>query len=227
MRVLIAFGVGMAVGAVSAWMYLTEKYKHLMDGVEMVDGSDIDEEVVLQGNVKSNTDYNNATKSYTTSITLEEQEVEKIEPKKEATPSSIIRKVAQKVDYNKAAEIATDVALAAIDPSEKECPQDSSASKPYKISPTEFDDEKQFYDKISLVYFLGDGVLALHPDEVLREDEGEKDTIDDVEGTVGLENLKAFGEYEPGMLYVRNEEFGADYRIELKYGKYSNGVHMK
>ena len=219
MRVLIAFGVGMAVGAVSAWMYLAEKYKHLMDDVETLDGEDIEKEVVLNEEM---------TGSYKATGSLnKEVEVEKIEPKKEATPSSIIRKVAQKVDYNKAAEIATDVALAAVDPSGRECPQDSSASKPYKISPTEFDDEKQYYDKISLVYFLGDGVLAMHPDEVVREDEGEKDIIDDVEGTVGLENLKAFGEYEPGMLYVRNEDFGADYRIELKYGKYSNGVHMK
>lgn len=219
MRVLIAFGVGMAVGAVSAWMYLAEKYKHLMDDVETLDGEDIEKEVVLNEEM---------TGSYKATSSLnKEVEVEKIEPKKEATPSSIIRKVAQKVDYNKAAEIATDVALAAVDPSGRECPQDSSASKPYKISPTEFDDEKQYYDKISLVYFLGDGVLAMHPDEVVREDEGEKDIIDDVEGTVGLENLKAFGEYEPGMLYVRNEDFGADYRIELKYGKYSNGVHMK
>lgn len=219
MRVLIAFGVGMAVGAVSAWMYLAEKYKHLMDDVETLDGEDIEKEVVLNEEM---------TGSYKATGSLnKEVEVEKIEPKKEATPSSIIRKVAQKVDYNKAAEIATDVAIAAVDPSGRECPQDSSASKPYKISPTEFDDEKQYYDKISLVYFLGDGVLAMHPDEVVREDEGEKDIIDDVEGTVGLENLKAFGEYEPGMLYVRNEDFGADYRIELKYGKYSNGVHMK
>ena len=219
MRVIIAFGVGMAVGAVSAWMYLAEKYKHLMDDVEMVDGSDIDEEIVLNEEM---------TNSYKTPSSLDKEvEVEKIEPKKEATPSSIIRKVAQKVDYNKAAEIATDVALAAVDPSGRECPQDSTTEKPYKISPTEFDDEKQFYDKISLVYFLGDEVLAMHPDEVINEDEGEKEVIDDIDGTVGRENLKAFGEYEPGMLYVRNEELGADYRIELKYGKYSNGVHMK
>lgn len=223
MRVLIAFGMGMAVGAVSAWMYLTEKYKHLMDNVEIVDGSDIEEEEVALNEEMTNSYKAKESK---------EVEVGKIEPKKEATPSSIIRKVAQKVDYSSAAVAFGGESLktaidSIVNPPEKECPQDSSASKPYKISPTEFDDEKQFYDKISLVYFLEDGVLALHPDEVVNEDEGEKDTIDDIDGTIGRENLKSFGEYEPGMLYVRNEEFGADYRIELKYGKYSNGVHMK
>ena len=212
MRTVLAFGAGLVVGAVSAWLYLSEKYKGLLEGDETIDSSD--EEVVT---------------GETIAKTYKSTAEEKTDSNKEVTPSSIIRKVAQKVDYNKAAEIASGVATAALDPSRREYPQDSGGfeAKPYKISPTEFSDEKQFYDKISLVYYLGDEVLVLHPDERLDEDAGESAIIEDVDGRIGKENLKYFGEYEPGMLYVRNESLGADYSIELNYGKYSNGIHMK
>lgn len=215
MRTLLAFGAGLVVGAVSSWLYLSEKYKELLVGE---DDNEISEEDVSKSE--------EIIESY--KIANNDKVEEKIEPKKEATPSSIIRKVAQKVDYNKAAEMATDAILSGVTTG-REWPQDSGGfeAKPYKIGPTQFADEMQFYDKISLVYYVGDDVLTLHPDERIDENAGESIIIDDIDERIGKENLKHFGEYEPGMLYVRNESLGADYSIELKHGKYSNGIHMK
>lgn len=224
MRTLIAFGVGVGVGAVATWLYLTEKYKELLVG----DSESNENDEIVVGTVdKDQTE--TIIASYQGTINNKEEVVDKIEPKKEATPSSIIRKVAQKVDYNKAAEIAADVVTSAVVPSEMEYPQDgkSPETKPYKIGPAQFANEQKLFDKVSLVYYLEDETLALHPDELFDESEGESQVIQDIDATIGRDNLKCFGEYEPGMLYVRNEGLGADYSIELKFGKYSAGVHMK
>lgn len=72
---------------------------------------------------------------------------------------------------------------------------------PYTISPDEFgvlDD----YDTISLTYYA-DGVVTDEVDE----------PIDDVDEKIGLENLKKFGEYEPDVIFVRNDMRHTDYEI--------------
>lgn len=220
MRTIIAFGVGLACGAVATWMYMAEKYKHLMDGVENVTAEDVDAE---EADEKDEAE--RIVRKYQGSSENKEDKW----ASESASPSSIIRKVSQKIDYNKVASVAADVAKQVVnEPSEMECPQNGSeedrGEKPYKITPDEFANEKQLFDKISLVYFIGDEVLAWHPDEKRFDDE--PDTVEDIDQTVGKENLKYFGEYEPGMLYVRNEALGADYSIEIKYAKYSDGIHM-
>lgn len=224
MRTIIAFGLGLACGAVATWMYMAEKYKHLMDGVENVTAEDIDTEEADEKD-----EGERIVRKYQGSANKDEDKKEEKGAGESASPSSIIRKVTQKIDYNKVASVAADVAKQVVDdPSEMECPQNNSKEdsweKPYKITPDEFANEKQLFDKISLVYFIGDEVLAWHPDEKRFDDE--PDTVEDIDQTVGKENLKYFGEYEPGMLYVRNEALGADYSIEIKYAKYSDGIHM-
>ena len=220
MRTIIAFGVGLACGAVVTWMYMAEKYKHLMDGVENVTAEDVEAEEADERD-----EAERIVRKYQGSSENKEEKG----ASESSSPSSIIRKVSQKIDYNKVASVAADVAKQVVnEPSEMECPQNGSeedrGEKPYKITPDEFANEKQLFDKISLVYFIGDEVLAWHPDEKRFDDE--PDTVEDIDQTVGKENLKYFGEYEPGMLYVRNEALGADYSIEIKYAKYSDGIHM-
>lgn len=224
MRTILAFGLGIACGAVATWMYMAEKYKHLMDGSQTVESEEFEED---GSDEKEKGDM--IVRKYQGSADKKEDKKEEKGAGESASPSSIIRKVTQKVDYNKVASVAADVVKQVVDdPSEMECPQQSNKErdeeKPYKISPDEFANEKQFFDKISLVYFIGDEVLAYHPDEKRFDDDPE--TIDDIDQTVGKENLKYFGEYEAGMLYVRNEALGADYSIEIKYAKYSDGIHM-
>jgi hypothetical protein len=72
--------------------------------------------------------------------------------------------------------------------------------KPYVIKPDELGDEQ--YEICVLTYYA-DKVLTNDWDEV----------IEDVEGTVGKENLKTFGQYEEDAIYVRNDELELDYEI--------------
>lgn len=72
---------------------------------------------------------------------------------------------------------------------------------PYTISPEEFgvlDD----YDTISLTYYA-DGVVTDEVDE----------PIDDLDSKIGKDNLLKFGEYEPDVIFVRNDMRRTDYEI--------------
>lgn len=86
---------------------------------------------------------------------------------------------------------------------EKEGEPDESPKvrkKPYVIKPDELGDEQ--YEICVLTYYA-DGILTNDWDEV----------IEDIEGTVGKESLKTFGQYEADAIYVRNDELELDYEI--------------
>lgn len=86
---------------------------------------------------------------------------------------------------------------------------------PYTISPEDFA-TKMDYEKVTLTYFKGDKVF-------MDEDE---EKIDDVLKLIGENNMQFVGQYEPGVLYVRNEQFETDYEVifeECKYVEYLNG----
>ena len=80
---------------------------------------------------------------------------------------------------------------------------------PYVIPPEDFGTED--YMQISLEYYE-DGVLA--------DEDG--DLVEDVEGTVGLESLQRFGEFEDDAVHVRNDRLKAEYEILLIQRKYSD-----
>lgn len=83
-------------------------------------------------------------------------------------------------------------------------------SVPYVITPDEFggfDD----YDRISFTYYA-DHVLADENDE----------EVEDIEGSVGVDSLSHFGEYEDDSVYVRNDRLKVDYEILLDRRKYSD-----
>lgn len=85
----------------------------------------------------------------------------------------------------------------------------TAESKPYVISPDDFDEEND-YETISLIYFA-DGVLA---DDAYRK-------IDDVDEIVGVESLTHFGEYEDDSVFVRNDKLKCDYEILMDTRTYS------
>ena len=82
---------------------------------------------------------------------------------------------------------------------------------PYVIPPEEFGEKD--YPMVSLTYY-SDGVLA----------DGLDQPVDDVEGTVGVESLSHFGEYEDDSVFVRNDDLGIDYEILRDPEPYHNGV---
>lgn len=79
--------------------------------------------------------------------------------------------------------------------------------KPYVIRPDELGDEQY---SICVLTYYADGVLTNDYDEV----------IDDIEGTVGKESLKTFGQYEEDAIYVRNDELELDYEINRDTRRY-------
>lgn len=88
-------------------------------------------------------------------------------------------------------------------------------SRPYVISPADFDTEDD-YEAISLNYFE-DGILADEAGNV----------IEDVDGMVGRDSLNHFGEYEDDSVHVRNDAQQCDFEIlrDLRkyYDVYRNG----
>lgn len=85
-------------------------------------------------------------------------------------------------------------------------------SRPYVISPDEFDENG--YEIISLTYYA---------DKVLANDMGE--IVDDVDGTIGIDSLEHFGEYEDDSVFVRDDELKIDYEILLDPKNYSDIVN--
>lgn len=79
--------------------------------------------------------------------------------------------------------------------------EEETVRKPYVITPEELGDVDH-YDTTTL-YYYADGVLVNLNDEI----------VEDVEGTVGLDFAKHYGEYEDDSVCVRNEKHMCDYEI--------------
>lgn len=86
--------------------------------------------------------------------------------------------------------------------------------KPYVIPPEEFGEAG--YDRIS---------FTLYADKVLADD-GDM-PVEDVEGTVGIDSLSHFGEYEDDSVFVRNDRLKVDYEILLSQRTYAEVVESK
>lgn len=87
--------------------------------------------------------------------------------------------------------------------------------KPVVIDPREFG-ELEGYEIITLAYYA-DGVLTDELDV----------PVEDVEGTVGRESLKTFGEYEDDAVHVRNDRLHAYYEILFDTRNYHDDVEPK
>ena len=80
-------------------------------------------------------------------------------------------------------------------------------NEPYVISPEEFGEKD--YDTVSLTYYS---------DGVLEDDFG--NIIENIEGTIGIDSLNTFGEYEDDSVFVRNDDLETDYEILLDVRSY-------
>lgn len=72
----------------------------------------------------------------------------------------------------------------------------------YVISPDEFG-EMESYDTKLLTYYA---------DDILVEDETEE-IIENIEGTISVASLDHIGDYEDGIVHVRNDTLACDYEI--------------
>ena len=82
-------------------------------------------------------------------------------------------------------------------------PKEGPADEPYDVSPDDFMLGHKEFDKTSLIFYRGDGVLC--------NEEG--DTIEDINYILGENWERAVGKYEDSVAYIRNEKAGADYEV--------------
>lgn len=95
-------------------------------------------------------------------------------------------------------------------PFEQDHPSDGIASDPYTITADQFVNEKRNYEKTTLLYFEGNGVLCEDSERI----------IEDIDSSIGRENLDKFGEFEEDVAYIRNERLGIDYEVLLQHATY-------
>lgn len=96
----------------------------------------------------------------------------------------------------------------------KEEKEETEMSKPYIIPPEEFD-ELDGYGTVSLTYYADKVVTVNNVAENCEE------LWEDVDGTIGLESLEHFGDYEEDSVFVRNDDLKCDFEILLDPRKYS------
>lgn len=111
------------------------------------------------------------------------------------------------VDYSAISKKETSVKKEEIKRSE-DIVQDEG-DEPQIISPDECGLEEE-YDLISYTYYA-DGFLTDENNEIVQ----------DIEGTVGHEALKSFGEYEDDAVHIKNNRLEAYFEILRDYRKYS------
>ena len=85
-----------------------------------------------------------------------------------------------------------------------------NVERPYVIEPRYFD-EYDDYNAINLTLYA-DGVLV---------DDSSNEPVEDVDETVGLDNLDHIGDYEEDAVHIRNDKLRCDYEILCDTKKYS------
>lgn len=192
----IGFLLGAAAGSVVAWKFLDKKYADRAQ--EEIDSV---KEVYSKRMAEMNKTYKEMK------VKLIEKDL--IEPDLEftVTPSQPEENL---VEQHSTAEMKVDYS-SYFEPKKEES-KEMPDEKPYFISQEEFE-ENEDYDKIILTYY-SDGVLTDDMDE----------PIENIEETVGEDPKDHFGEYEDGVVYVRNDKRMVDYEILLDEMDYYGGV---
>lgn len=87
---------------------------------------------------------------------------------------------------------------------------------PYVVSKNEFMENEPNYIQHSIVYYAGDDTLVDERDQPIEE----------IEGTVGTENLSRFGHGsgDTNIVYIRNDRVEADFEVAYSGGNYSEEV---
>ena len=131
----------------------------------------------------------------------------RVEPKTESepdheTPSEVTdERKASVASYTQLTEKLGYTDYNNIDGNDEVDEEPTSSVTPYVISSDDYG-WAEGYDNINLTYYA-DGILANDEDEV----------YDDLEGTVGADFHKHFGEYEPDAVHVRNDVLKIEYEI--------------
>lgn len=115
-------------------------------------------------------------------------------------------------------DTGTDAAWAIPDFVYEEEVKKRSSLAPYIITDEEFNESDE-HEKFSLTYYEGDKVLADDHDE----------PVDDIEGSVGRENLLRFGHgsNDSRIVYVRNEKRKVDFEIAQHDGSFAEIIGLE
>lgn len=180
---VIGFIAGAAIGALVSWKITKRKYEAIAD--EEI--RSVKEVYARDKREQKNSGVNNAEKA-----------LEKVNETLSDLEKNIYKPTAE--DREKVEEMINKVEYRTGTMAEK----GDQKGHPYTITPSEFASSNEYYDKIS---------LNLYGDGHIEDEDGTTWSIDEVENSVGLKNLDSIGEYEKGVLYVRNDILQTDYEI--------------
>lgn len=104
------------------------------------------------------------------------------------------------------------------DPDILDTTSDYNAPPPYVLETDDvssaawkFTNEEKYFDKVTL-FFYDDGVLCSDQNEI----------ITNIPENIGSEALNRIGEYEPDVVYVRNEQISTDFEIIRQYRDFAS-----
>ena len=196
LKIGLAFVLGAAIGALVANKYLKTKYEKIAD-----------EEIASVKAVywtKTNPEaaaYAKKDVEYTEEVYKQHQQAAK-SAAEQAKENPDIVKYAEKLHKEGYTNYSTTAK-----------PDTPDLGEPYVIPPEDFG-EFDDYEKISLIYWA---------DQVLTDDNNE--VVEDLEGSVGIDSLTTFGEYEDDSVFVRNSRLRCDYEILLDQRNFEDVIH--
>ena len=196
LKIGLAFVLGAAIGALVANKYLKTKYEKIAD-----------EEIASVKAVyltKINPEaaaYAKKDVEYTEEVYKQHQQAAK-SVAEQAKENPDIVKYAEKLHKEGYTNYSTTAK-----------PDTPDLGEPYVIPPEDFG-EFDDYEKISLIYWA---------DQVLTDDNNE--VVEDLEGSVGIDSLTTFGEYEDDSVFVRNPRLRCDYEILLDQRNFEDVIH--
>lgn len=237
----VAFLGGLAVGAGGVYIYGRRKYdKKVQEEVDAVARDYKLREVALKGEIAELRAIREAdeeskkpaekkeTKKFKTTEKPEindilktyesDEPVEKVDVKPEKKKKSNKPKPKKKIDYDDHYEDEEDAETVKESKdayNNFEHPEVDSQDIPYSITPEQFSDEKEYYDKVTLLYYEEDDILATEYDEQVNAEAGTM---------VGLGFAEKFGEFEEDVAFIRNDRLGTDYEILLQHCSYHEKV---
>ena len=196
LKIGLAFVLGAATGALVANKYLKTKYEKIAD-----------EEIASVKAVywtKTNPEaaaYAKKDVEYTEEVYKQHQQAAKSAAEQAKEKPDIV-KYAEKLHKERYTNYSTTAK-----------PDTPDLGEPYVIPPEDFG-EFDDYERISLIYWA---------DQVLTDDNNE--VVEDLEGSVGIDSLTAFGEYEDDSVFVRNSRLRCDYEILLDQRNFEDVIH--
>jgi hypothetical protein len=206
----IGFICGAALGGAASYLYWKKKYNERFE-------EDVHEEIS-----KFKEEFEPKHVNLFEEIEKEEEKEAEIEEKREkheVKRSYDVKKSAENLDTNKVdyAKLirqlngeefeAQDVQPETEEQYRERVKEEGMITPPYKISADDFEDDNG-YEKKFIMYYEKSDVFADSDDVRLNFDE-----ISDMIGPFTTDDFGAMGDY--GLMYVRNEQFGIDYQVEL------------